>query len=81
MLQLGRAGASTNTGTIEATNGGVLQIGSTTINNVGGTISASGANSNVQLVGSLGTSGLTITGGTFNGSGGGIIYGQGGSTP
>ncbi len=79
VLQLGRAGSSTNTGTIEATNGGVLQIGSTTINNVGGTIAASGTNSNVQLVGSLGTSGLTITGGTFNGSGGGVIYGQGGS--
>jgi hypothetical protein len=79
MLQLGRAGASTNTGTIEASNGGVLQIGSVTINNVGGTISASGTGSNVQLVGSLGTSGLTITGGTYDGSGGGIIYGFGGS--
>jgi len=79
VLQLGRAGASTNTGTLEATNGGVLQIGSTTINNVGGTISASGTGSSVQLVGSLGTSGLTITGGTYNGSGGGLIYGEGGS--
>jgi len=79
VLQLGRAGASTNTGTIEATNGAVLLIGSTTINNVGGTITASGTNSNVSLVGSLGTSGLTITGGTLNGSGGGVIYGQGGS--
>src|SRR5580692_8054845 len=56
-LQLGRAGASTNTGTIEATNGGVLLIGSTAINNVGGTIESVGANSNVSLVGSLGTSG------------------------
>jgi hypothetical protein len=78
-LQLGRAGASTNTGTIEATNGGVLLIGSTTINNVGGTIAASGTGSNLSLVGSLGTSGLTISGGTFDGSGGGVIYGQGGS--
>ncbi len=78
-LQLGRAGASTNTGTIEATNGGGLLIGSTTINNVGGTITATGANSYVDLVGSLGTSGLTITGGTFDSSGGGVIYGQGGS--
>lgn len=79
VLQLGRAGASTNTGTIEATSGGVLQIGSTTINNVGGKIMASGTNSSVSLVGSLGTSGLTITGGTYNGSGGGVVYGQGGS--
>ena len=78
-LQLGRAGASTNTGTIEASNGGVLLIGSTTINNVGGTIAATGANSYVALVGSLGTSGLTITGGTMDGSGGGVVYGQGGS--
>jgi len=78
-LQLGRAGASTNTGTIEASNGGVLLIGSTTINNVAGTISATGTGSNVSLVGSLGTSGLTISGGTFSGSGGGVIYGQGGS--
>ncbi len=78
-LQLGRAGASTNTGTIEASNGGGLLIGSTTINNVGGTIAATGANSYVDLVGSLGTSGLTITGGTLDGSSGGVIYGQGGS--
>jgi len=79
-LQLGRAGASTNTGTIEASNGGVLVIGSTTINNVGGTIESIGANSNVSLVGSLGTSGLTISGGTYTTSGGGVIYGYGGTT-
>ena len=53
-LQLGRAGASTNTGIIEASNGGVLVVGSTTINNAGGTLEAVGANSNVSLVGSLG---------------------------
>jgi len=79
-LQLGRAGASTNTGIIEASNGGVLVVGSTTINNTGGTIEAIGANSNVSLVGSLGTSGLTISGGTYTSSGGGAIYGGGGTT-
>lgn len=79
-LQLGRAGASTNTGTIEASNGGVLVIGSTTINNVGGTIESVGANSNVSLVGSLGTSGLTISGGTYTTSEGGTIYGEGFTT-
>ena len=79
-LQLGRAGASTNTGIIEATNGGVLAVGSTTINNTGGTIEAVGANSNVSLVGSLGTSGLTISGGTYTTSGGGVVYGYGGTT-
>lgn len=78
-LQLGRAGASINTGTIEASNGGVLVIGSTSINNVGGSIVATGSGSNVSLVGSLGTSGLTISGGTLDTSGGGVIYGQGGS--
>jgi hypothetical protein len=79
-LQLGRAGASTNTGVIEASNGGVLVVGSTTINNTGGTIAAVGANSNVSLVGSLGTSGLTISGGTYTTSGGGVVYGYGGTT-
>ena len=79
-LQLGRSGASTNTGTIEASNGGVLLIGSTTIDNAGGTIESIGANSNVSLVGSLGTSGLTISGGTYTSSGGGVIYGGGGTT-
>ena len=79
-LQLGRAGASTNTGTIEATNGGVLVVGSTTINNTGGIIEAVGANSNVSLVGSLGTSGLTTSGGTYTTSGGGVVYAYGGTT-
>ena len=79
-LALGRAGASTNTGIIEASNGGVLVVGSTTINNTGGTIESVGANSNVSLVGSLGTSGLTISGGTYTTSGGGVVYAYGGTT-
>ena len=79
-LQLGRAGASTNTGILEATNGGVLVVGSTTINSTGGTIEAVGANSNVSLVGSLGGSGLTISGGTYTTSGGGVVYAYGGTT-
>ena len=80
-LALGRAGASTNTGIIEASNGRrSLVVGSTTINNTGGTIESVGANSNVSLVGSLGTSGLTISGGTYTTSGGGVIYGYGGTT-
>ncbi len=79
-LQLGRAGASTNTGILEATNGGVLVVGSTTINNTGGTIESVGENSNVSLVGSLGGSGLTISGGTYTTSGGGVVYAYGGTT-
>jgi len=75
-LQLGvSAGdASTNTGTIEATNGGVLVIGSTTMTNTGGTIKAEGANSYVAV------SGPTISGGTYTSSGGGYIYGEEGGT-
>jgi hypothetical protein len=79
-LVLGRAGASTNSGTIEATNGGVLVVGSTTINNTGGTFEAVGTNSNISLVGSLGGSGLTISGGTYTTSGGGVVYAYGGTT-
>ena len=79
-LQLGRSGTSTNTGTIEASNGGALVVGSTTIDNVGGTFEAVGTGSYVDLVGSLGGAGLTISGGTFTSSNGGVIYGQGFST-
>jgi hypothetical protein len=63
--------ASTNTGTLEATNGGTLVIngyyGSWT--NTGGNITAA-AGSVVWLDGNV-----TITGGTLNGSGTGIVYG------
>jgi hypothetical protein len=78
-LQLGRSGASTNTGTIEASNGGSLVIGSIDINNQAGMIEATGSNSTVNLVGSLGTGGLTISGGTFSATGGGVINDQGGT--
>ena len=78
-LQLGRSGPSTNTGLIEATNGGALVIGSTDINNAGGTFQATGTNSSVNLVGSLGTSGLTISGGTFSTSSSGVINDYGGT--
>ncbi len=78
-LQLGRTGSMTNTGIFEASNGGVLVIGSTSINNTGGIIEAEGANSNVSLVGSLGSSGLTISGGTLTTSGGGVVYAYGGT--
>ncbi len=63
----------TNTATLEATNGGVLQIGTTGggggINNTGGTIKAVGTNSQVQFTG-FGTS---ISGGTLSTSSGGLI--------
>jgi hypothetical protein len=56
----------TNLGLMEATNGGTLVIDST-INNAGGTISASGSGAVVQL------SGSTINGGTLATSQGGVI--------
>ena len=66
-------GASTNTGLMEATNGGQMAIGSLTLNNVGGTISASGTGSYVDFT-NEGQGGQTITGGTFTTSRGGVIY-------
>jgi fibronectin-binding autotransporter adhesin len=69
-LQITRldTGAMTNTGTVEATNGGALILGAITLANAGGTVSASGAGSYVN------TSGSSITGGTFTTSNGGTIY-------
>ena len=49
----------TNTGTLEATNGGTLVIDPTTVTNIGGTIAAHGGWLVVQL------SDTTIAGGTF----------------
>lgn len=65
-------GGSTNTGLMEATNGGQLAMGSLSLNNVGGTIKASGNNSFVQLVGQ-GQGGETFTGGTWTTASGGAI--------
>ncbi|HEX6505803.1 MAG TPA: hypothetical protein VF011_21380 [Terriglobales bacterium] len=62
----------TNTATMEATNGGILQLatgGSSSINNAGGTIKAVGTGSQVQLSGQ----GTTISGGTLTTSSGGSI--------
>ncbi len=57
-------GASTNVGLIEATNGGQLAMGSLTLNNVGGTIQASGHRL-LRHFADEGQGGQTITGGTF----------------
>ena len=65
-------GASTNTGLMEATDGGQLAMGSLTLNNVGGTIKASGKNSYVQLEGE-GQGDETFTGGTWTTANGGMI--------
>ena len=56
----------TNAGLLEATNGATLEIKSS-VDNGGGTIAASGAGSVVELFG------VTITDGTLESSGGGVI--------
>ena len=61
-------GTFTNTGTLEATNGGILAIQST-INNQNGTIVANGGGSSVVLNGNNGS----IQGGTLNTTGGGTM--------
>jgi len=59
---------NTNTGTLEATNGGILTLSNGTWTNTGGTIKASGTGSAVNL-----QSGVSITGGTLTTSTGGVI--------
>lgn len=58
-----------NTGLLEATAGGTLNL-ETAVTNTGGTIYATGANSIVTL------SGITVTGGTLSAAQGGIISGN-----
>jgi hypothetical protein len=65
-------GVSSNAGLLEATKGGQLVMGSLTLNNVGGTIKASGKNSYV-LLGGAGEGGENFTGGTWTTADGGVI--------
>src|ERR1017187_9915769 len=68
------AGTNTNSGTMEATNGGILALATTNaINNNGGTIAAAGANSVVNVS-------TIIQGGTLSTSGGGLMQTIGGAT-
>jgi len=74
LLQSFSAGTA-NTKTMEATNGGTLELNGSSWNNAGGTITA-GTNSAVDLTGSV-----TITGGTLSTSGtGSQVYVAGGNT-
>ena len=57
-------GTFNNKGLMEATNNGVLYLYSTTVNNAGGNITASGSGASVQLVDT------DIVGGTLNNNGG-----------
>src|SRR5258707_3954456 len=65
-LVLNGSGGVTNTGLLEATNGGTLSIQNSVIN-TGGKITASGTSSTVVL------NGASITGGTLNSTGGGTM--------
>jgi fibronectin-binding autotransporter adhesin len=69
----GALGAGVNTGTLEATNGGTLQIDNN-FNNKGGSIIANGTGSTVQV------NGVTIQGGTLTTENGGFMgtFGNGG---
>src|SRR5712692_4260581 len=67
-LILDPAGTTTNTGTVEATNGGTLEVQGSIYANTGGTIQAVGAGSTVQL-----DAFVVINGGTVTTSGGGTI--------
>src|SRR5713101_8380043 len=67
-LIINTAGTSTNTGTMEATNGGTLEL-QASFNNTGGKIQAVGTNSIVLL----NTAGTSFSGGTLTTSGGGVI--------
>src|SRR6516165_4888546 len=70
VLYIQTSGGTTNTGTLEATNGSTLSLYGNTFTYAGGTIKAIGAGALVNL-----QSGVTITGGTLTDSGGGIIEG------
>jgi hypothetical protein len=59
ILSLAGVGGYTNTGTLEATRGGILQINQATVNDQNGTITA-GAGSSIQLVNNA-----VVQGGTF----------------
>jgi hypothetical protein len=78
-LIMGRGGPSTNTGLIEATNGGQFIFGSGSLNTVGGTLKADGANSYVAFQGQ-GQGGQTVTGGTYVTTNGGTIYADNSTT-
>ncbi len=68
-LTLNGGGGTTNTGgTLEASDGGILDIAESTINNGGGTIEVDGSTSAVQFV-----NGADIEGGTLTTTGGGSL--------
>jgi hypothetical protein len=68
-LNLNSNEADTNTGTLEATNGGTLELSGQSWTNTGGNITA-GTGSSVVLYGA------NITGGTITGTGTGVVYGE-----
>ena len=73
VLTVNNGGGLTNTGLLEATNGGTLAFGGVSVTNTGGNLTASGTGSVVSLFNT------SVTGGTLNTSGGGVIE-SGGTT-
>jgi hypothetical protein len=68
VLLIDPAAAVTNTGLLEATNKGVLQLNGVTINNAGGNITANGSTATVELLGNT-----VVQGGTLNTLSGGTL--------
>jgi fibronectin-binding autotransporter adhesin len=67
-------GGTTNSGTMEATAGGTLEIRGASVTNTGGTILSTGTNSVVDL------NGVSITNGTLTTASGGLMQAYGGTT-
>ncbi|MGD0567227.1 MAG: hypothetical protein ABSA78_02385, partial [Candidatus Sulfotelmatobacter sp.] len=71
-LYIQTSGGTTNTGTLEATAGGTLNLDGSTVTNTGaGTIQANGVSGNNAVVNL--ENGVTITGGTFTNNANGVI--------
>ena len=73
-LQINPNGGTTNTGTLEATAGGVLELSGSTVANTGGLILATGNSGGMSPTPStVELNNVSITGGTLTSSSGGVI--------
>ncbi|MGB8543007.1 MAG: hypothetical protein WCD49_15360 [Candidatus Acidiferrales bacterium] len=73
-LQINPNGGTTNTGTLEATAGGVLELSGSTVANTGGLILATGSSGGMSPTPStVELNNVSITGGTLTSSSGGVI--------
>jgi hypothetical protein len=80
LIVINPGGGTTNTGTLEATAGGELNLDTYAVTNTGGTILATGYDAATNTYSSIYLSGASITGGTLTTNSGGAIYGENNST-